>query len=210
VGVRQAVGGVLGRGGRLTTLRTFVAVHRGDSFASLVLYRRLMLRQGVTLPTAPPDAFEPIWCAWPGDRLRTEFTVEQVLATVPFVKKLGFGWVTLDDGWQVAEGDWTPAHSKFPRGGADMKAFVDKVHAAGLRAQLWWSPLSAAPGSRTEREHADWLLRNPDGSTRKISWWNVFYLCPAEEGVRADARAFVRKALGEWGFDGLKIDGQHL
>ena len=28
--------------------------------------------------------------------------------------------------------------------------------------------------------------------------------------MRADAAAFVRKALGEWGFDGLKIDGQHL
>ena len=28
--------------------------------------------------------------------------------------------------------------------------------------------------------------------------------------MRADAAAFARKALGEWGFDGLKIDGQHL
>jgi len=28
--------------------------------------------------------------------------------------------------------------------------------------------------------------------------------------VGEDAQAFVRKALGEWGFDGLKIDGQHL
>ena len=91
-----------------------------------------------------------------------------------------------------------------------MKAFVDRIHAAGLRAQLWWSPLSAKPGSRTEREHPDWLLRNADGSARKVSWWDTFYLCPAVEGVREDARAFVRKALGDWGFDGLKIDGQHL
>ena len=28
--------------------------------------------------------------------------------------------------------------------------------------------------------------------------------------MREDAAAFARKALGEWGFDGLKIDGQHL
>jgi alpha-galactosidase len=205
--VRQAVGRVLGPGEKLTTLRTFVAVHRGDSFASLVLYRRLMARQGVTLPTAPPNAFQPIWCAWGYGR---EFTPEQVLATIPLVQKMGFGWVTLDDGWQVAEGDWTPVPAKFPHGDADMKAFVDKIHAAGMRAQLWWSPLSADPGSRTEREHAGWLLRNADGSTRKVSWWDAFYLCPALQGVRDDARAFVKKALGEWGFDGLKIDGQHL
>ena len=205
--VRQAVGRVLAPGERLTTLRTFVAVHRGDYFESLFLYRRLMARQGVTLPTAPPDAFQPIWCAWGYGR---EFTPEQVLATIPLAQKMGFGWVTLDDGWQVAEGDWTPVPSKFPRGDADMKAFVDKIHAAGMRAQLWWSPLSADPGSRTEREHPGWLLRNADGSTRKVSWWDAYYLCPALQAVRDDARAFVKKALGEWGFDGLKIDGQHL
>jgi alpha-galactosidase len=208
--VRQAVGRALAPGEKLTTLRTFVAVHRGDCFRTLELYRKLMLRQGVTLPTAQADAFQPIWCAYPGDKLRTEFTLEQVLATVPAVKRLGFGWVTLDDGWQVTEGDWNLEPKKFPRGDADMRNFVDQIHAAGLRAQLWWSPLSATLGSRTEREHPDWLLRNADGSTRKISWWDSRYLCPALDAVREDARAFVRRALGEWGFDGLKIDGQHL
>ena len=208
--VRLAVGRVLAPGERLATLRTFVAVHRGDYFAALSLYRRLMQRQGVTLPTAPADAYQPIWCAYAGDRLRTKFTMEQVVATIPVVQRLGFGWVTLDDGWQIADGDWTLEPAKFPRGDADMKAFVDRVHAAGLKAQLWWCPLSAVLESRTAREHPDWLLRNPDGSTRLISWWNSRYLCPALDSVREDARAFVRKALGDWGFDGLKIDGQHL
>jgi alpha-galactosidase len=91
-----------------------------------------------------------------------------------------------------------------------MKALVDRIHAAGLKAQLWWAPMGADAGSRTERDHPDWLLRNADGSTRKITWWDSQYLCPAVEGVREDAAAFARKALGEWGFDGLKVDGQHL
>ena len=207
VGVMAAVGRALAPGEKLTTLRTFASVHRGDHFRTLVTYRKMMLKQGVRLATAPPSAFEPIWCAWGYGR---EFTTEQILATLPVVRKLGFGWVTLDDGWQVAEGDWSPTQAKFPRGDADMKEFVDRVHAAGFKAQLWWSPLSADPGSRLEKEHPDWLLRNRDGSTRKISWWDAFYLCPALADVREDARAFVRRALGEWGFDGLKIDGQHL
>jgi alpha-galactosidase len=207
LGVRAAVGRTLAPGEKLTTLRTFAAVHRGDHFQPLVTYRKLMLQQGIRLATAPPSAFEPIWCAWGYGR---EFTTEQILATLPVVEKLGFGWVTLDDGWQVAEGDWSPTPAKFPRGDADMREFVGRVHAAGFRAQLWWSPLAADPGSRLEREHPEWLLRNRDGSTRKISWWDAFYLCPAYAGVREDARAFVRRALGDWGFDGLKIDGQHL
>jgi alpha-galactosidase len=207
LGVRDAVGRTLAPGERLTTLKTFVAVHQGDHFQTLVAYRQLMLRQGLHLPTAPASAFEPIWCAWGYGR---EFTVDQILATLPVAEKLGFGWVTLDDGWQVGIGDWTPTPAKFPRGDADMKAFVDRIHAAGFRAQLWWSPLAAHPGSRLAREHPEQLLRNQDGSSRVVSYWDSLYLCPALRAVREDARAFVRKALGEWGFDGLKIDGQHL
>ncbi len=207
LGLRAAAGRVLAPGEKLTTLKTFVAVHRGDHFQSLATYRRLMIRQGIQLATAPASAFEPIWCAWGYGR---EFTTEQVLATLPVVEKLGLRWVTLDDGWQVAEGDWSPNPAKFPGGDADMKKFVDRIHAAGFRAQLWWTPLAADPGSRLEREHPELLLRNQDGSTRAITWWDSLYLCPANQAVREDAQAFVRKALGEWGFDALKIDGQHL
>jgi alpha-galactosidase len=51
---------------------------------------------------------------------------------------------------------------------------------------------------------------NKDGSKRKISWWNSFYLCPADRAVVEYHKALVRKILGEWGFDGLKLDGQHM
>ena len=131
-----------------------------------------MMRQGVAC-RPPPARFEPIWCAWGYGR---EFTPEQVLATLPVVKRLGFGWVTLDDGWQVARGRLDPPPRKFPRGDADMKALVDRIHAAGLKAQLWWTPLAADPGSRTEREHPEQLLLNGDGTPRKITWWDSSYL----------------------------------
>ena len=194
-------------GQSLETLRTFVGVHRGDHFQTLSDYRRYMLKQGVQLPAAPPSAFEPLWCAWGYGR---NATLEQVIATLPIVKKLGFGWVTLDDGWQVAQGGWTPNPVKYPHGEADMKALVERIHAAGLKAQLWWAPLAADPGSAVERVHPEQLLLKQDGARSKISYWNSYFMCPAFEPVRADGAAFARKALGEWGFDGLKIDGQHL
>ena len=197
----------LGPGESFETPRTFVRVHRGDHFETLADYRRLMVRQGVVIPKAPKDAFEPIWCAWGYGR---EVTPRQVFETLPVAKRLGFGWAVLDDGWQVAEGDWTPVPTKFPAGDADMKALVDRIHEAGLKAQLWWTPLAMDPGTQLERAHPEWVLLNADGSRQKITWWDSFYLCPAFPPVRDDARAFVKKALGEWGFDGLKIDGQHL
>jgi alpha-galactosidase len=188
----------------LDTLRSFVAVHRGDHWDALP--RRRDASPGVSIPQAPEMHSNRLVRLGYG----RDFTPQQVFETLPVAKRLGFRWAVLDDGWQVAEGDWVPIASKFPAGDADMKALVDRIHDAGLKAQLWWSPLGADPGSRTDREHSDWLLRNENGSPRKISWWDANYLCPAHEPVRADAAAFAKKALGEWGFDGLKIDGQHL
>ena len=68
------------------------------------------------------------------------------------------GWVTMDDGWQTNLGDWKPNPQKFPRGDASIRELVDKIHAKGLKAQLWWAPLSVSPRSDIAREHSDWLL----------------------------------------------------
>lgn len=189
------------------TLRTFVAVHRGDYFQALTEYRRRMVRQGFQMASAPDSAFGPIWCAWGYGR---SVQLKQIYDTLPTVKKMGFSWVTLDDGWQNNYGDWAVDPKKFPHGDADMKALVDRIHEEGFKAQLWWSPLSAVPDSQLLKDHSDFVLLNRDGSKRKISWWNSFYLCPADRGVVEYHKALVRKILGEWGFDGLKLDGQHM
>ena len=58
----------------------------------------------------------------------------------------------MDDGWQTNEGDWALLPAKFPNGDRDMKALVDKIHAQGFRAQLWWAPLAAKPDSNVVQE----------------------------------------------------------
>ena len=198
---------VLKPGESFHTFRTFVAVHRGDYFNALVEYRRFMIAQGLRLATPPTDGKGAIWCAWGYGRT---VRPEQVYDTLPTAKKLGFKWVTLDDGWQNNVGDWALDPKKFPNGDKDMRALVDRIHAEGFRAQLWWSPLSAIPDSNLLKEHPDYALLNQDGSKRKISWWNSDYLCPADRGVIEYHKALVRKILVDWGFDGLKLDGQHM
>jgi alpha-galactosidase len=207
VAVRSNKERTLDPGESFHTLRTFVSVHQGDYFRTLTEYRRLMQRQGFQMASAPDSAFGPIWCAWGYGR---SVKLKQVYDTLPTVKKMGFSWVTLDDGWQNNYGDWAVDPNKFPHGDADMKALVDRIHEEGFKAQLWWSPLSAVTDSQLLKEHPDFLLLNRDGSKRKISWWNSFYLCPADRAVVEYHKALVRKILGEWGFDGLKLDGQHM
>src|SRR5579864_6284367 len=207
VAVRSNKERTLEPGESFHTLRTFVSAHQGDYFRTLTEYRRFMMRQGFQMASAPDSAFGPIWCAWGYGR---SVKLKQVYDTLPTVKKMGFAWVTLDDGWQNNYGDWAVDPKKFPHGDADMKALVDRIHEEGFKAQLWWSPLSAVPSSQLLKEHSDFLLLNEDGSKRKISWWNSFYLCPADRAVVEYHKALVRKILVEWGFDGLKLDGQHM
>jgi alpha-galactosidase len=198
---------VLKRGENFHTLRTFVSVHQGDYFRTLVEYRRFMLAQGLRPATPPTDGKGAIWCAWGYGRT---FRPQQVYDTLPTVKQLGFKWVTLDDGWQNNVGDWALDAKKFPNGDADMRALVDRIHQEGFRAQLWWSPLSSVSDAELLKDHPDYALLNKNGSKQKISWWNSYYLCPADKRVVEYHKALVRKILLDWGFDGLKLDGQHM
>jgi len=205
--VRSKEGRVLNPGQAFSTLRTFVAVHKGDYFETLKQYRLLMFRQGFAQRRAPESAFGAMWCAWGYGRT---FQPKQVYETLPTVKELGFKWVTIDDGWQDTYGDWRLDAKKFPKGDADMKALVDTIHKEGFLAQLWWSPMSGVLKSQLLEEHPDMLLKNRDQSNQKISWWDSYYLCPADKTVVEYHKALVRKIFGDWGFDGLKLDGQFM
>jgi alpha-galactosidase len=198
---------ILKPGQDLKTLETFVAVHERDYFATLRDYRRVMVQKGVRFPDTPASAFEPIWCAW---GFGSHFQPKQIVTALPVVKALGFKWVTMDDGWQNAEGDWLPNPEKFPHGDADVKALVDKIHDEGFKAQLWWSPMSVSARSEVLHEHPDWLLLDPQGKERKISYFHTSYLCPAVPAVVHWHQRLAEKIIRDWGFDGLKIDGQFL
>lgn len=194
-------------GDSLQGLSTFVRRHEGDFYRTLATYSDMMAAQGAEMPTFPEAAYEPVWCAWGYGR---NFRTEDILSALPKVKEMGLEWVVLDDGWQVAEGEWRPHPKRFPNGDGSMKAFVDSIHDAGLKAKLWWVPLAADPGSRVDDLHPDWALLNENGSKREITWWDSYYLCPAVPGVRAYTRDLIDKFINDWGYDGLKIDGQNL
>lgn len=188
------------------TFKSFVTTFKGDIFNPLRAYANYMESLGIKRATSPKD-IGPIWCAWGYGR---DFTVDQVIKTLPEAKRLGFEWVGLDDGWQTAIGDWTVNTKKFPRGEEDLKKLVDEIHKMGMKAQLWWAPLAAHQKSKYVSDFKDRLLLNENNTPREITWWDSSYLCPAEENVQKDMAALAKKFIKEWGFDGLKIDGQHL
>ena len=194
-------------GDSLTTLETFVTVHRRDYFATLDTYRRLMSERGLASPQPPAGSYEGIWCAWGYDR---KFTVAEVEGTLQKAADLGLKWAVLDDGWQTSEGDWYLDPTKFPHGEADMRALVAAIKAAGLKPRLWVTPLAVNPGTDLLHDHVDMLLLDKDGAPQLISWWNAFYLCPAYQPTIDYTETLMNRIFRDWGFEGVKIDGQHL
>jgi alpha-galactosidase len=198
---------VLHPGDTLNTYSTFVSVHHGDYFHTLRQYSLYMQKKGIQMPESEPAAFEPIWCAWGYER---KFTVAEILGTLQKVKDIGFKWVGIDDGFQKAEGDWDVNTKTFPGGDAEMKSLVDKIHSYGMKAQLWWAPLAVDPQSSLYEQHPDIIIKDKNGAPEDITWWDSYYMSPVYKGTLDHTKEMVNKFLGEWGYDGLKLDGQHL
>jgi alpha-galactosidase len=194
-------------GDTLHTFQTFVSVHTGDYYNALRQYTEVMKAKGVKFADAEEDAFESVWCGWGYER---KFTTENIISTLPKVKEMGIKWAVIDDGFQVAEGDWSIDTKRFPGGSKDMKRMIDAIHGHGLKAMLWWAPLAADPGSRVLKENPDILLINKYGAPQYITWWDSYYLSPAAEETYVYTRETIEMFMKDWGFDGLKLDGQHM
>ena len=191
----------------IETLETFISVTKGDYFSNLARYSNLMQAKGIKIVESEEAAFEPIWCAWGYER---KFTLDEIIGTLPKVKELGIKWVVLDDGFQIAEGDWDVNTAKFKNGNKDIKNLVNKIHDYGLKAKIWWAPLAADPGSKLLNENPDMLVIQKNGAPEFITWWDAYYLSPSKEKTIGHTKETVHMFMEEWGFDGLKMDGQHM
>lgn len=190
----------------ITTYETFVSLHEGDFFHPLKQFSHFMQSKGLVFVDPEPSAYEPVWCAWGYERT---FTIDEIVATLPKVKELGFKWVDVDDGFQISEGDWEP-NERFPGGDKDMRRLADEIHKFDLKAKLWWAPLAADPDSRILREKPEMQLKTVNGIPQYITWWDSYYLSPVNPHTKEYTRDLVKRFLHTWDFDGLKMDGQHL
>jgi alpha-galactosidase len=91
-----------------------------------------------------------------------------------------------------------------------MIALVDAIKRTGMKPKLWLAPLAARPTSDLLRDHSDMLLLDKEGAPQNITWWDSYTLCPAYPKTVEWGKALVRRTMREWGYEGLKLDGQHL
>lgn len=114
-----------------------------------------------------------------------------------------FGMTTfqIDDGWQIAHGDWEP-NEKFPHG---MKWIADEIAKLGFQPGLWLEPFCVSADSKLAREHPDWIVRkNEMAETLMPKDWLILDLTHPE--VKKWLGDLFRKVGREWGFRFIKID----
>lgn len=225
-GIEDSIGFVMKPNEEFSSIPFAIILHKGDYFNALSTYSNLLQLEGVKFNNSQINSLEPEWCAWGYGR---NFNKEQILNSLDEVVSLGFKWVTIDDGWQSADGDWGLSNDKFKNGETEFKSMIDSIHSKGLKVRLWWVPFTASDSSysvanypdrlkefgmtiqsKIAKQHPNWFSFDKNKKRYQVTWWNSYQLCPALKEVRDYFKSFVVKAIKDWGVDGFKIDGQNL
>ena len=198
-------------GETFSTPRSFVAVYSGDFYEPLRMWSSVLQKEGWELRKPSSEAYNVSWCGW---GYESDVTPAQMLGTIPKLKEFNIKWATLDDRWFNDYGDWQPRSDTFP--GDSIHRMVDDFHKQGILVQLWWLPLAVEDGqgrwgdhkygiAKIVQEHPEWLILDKDGKHARTTR-NLAALCPAVPEVQAYYRELTKKFIGEWGFDGSKLD----
>ena len=130
-------------------------------------------------------------------------SAESVEKECKLASKLGFKSVIVDDGWQTDDnnrgysycGDWAPSPNKFP----DFPAHVKKVQDMGLKYMMWFSVPFLGMKAKMWETFKDKILCYDDFQQAAVL--DIRY-----PEVREFLKGIYRKAVEEWGVDGLKLD----
>jgi alpha-galactosidase len=137
------------------------------------------------------------WCSWYHYFEKvTEADVLENLAAIG-ERQLPVDVVQVDDGWQAEVGDWLELSGRF----RSLPDLVARIRDTGRRAGIWVAPFLVVAGSRTAREHPDWLAGRAG-----YNWGQeTFGLDLTNPGVRDHLRATFAM-LVDAGFDYFKVD----
>ena len=179
---------------------------RGGAFADTVREATdwIVNVNGFKVAHAPDSAFEPLYSTWYA--YLQDVHAEPLEAEASEAASLGMKTMILDDGWQKddsatfysAVGDWMPVNGRFP----DMKAHVDAVHKVGLKYMLWLAvPYVGDESKAFARFKGKYLKVRGEKSPGKSA-----ILDPRFPEVREYLISTYARVVGEWGFDGVKLD----
>lgn len=201
---------------------SIVVAHEGDFFNGCKIYSDAMKTHGhsdIPVESLPDWAWAPHWETW---GFKEDFDPEIVLAMLPELKQLGVESITLDAGWYKrdsvsGEGMYLVDPQKYA-GVGGFKAFIDAIHAEGIKVLGW----AMAPVARLDprtltstlmEEHPDYFISSsphrlvPAAMTGYFPTSDMYDLCLGNPEVLDVYTTFlVDLFIKEYDLDGFKFD----
>jgi len=121
------------------------------------------------------------------------------------LKKYGWDFLQIDDGWQAANRDFTGHDPKgvYPSG---MKPTAEAIARHGFRPGIWITPFGWDHKRPAFAAHQDWFVQRKDGSVYAVEWGG-----DSLDMSHPQAREFLKGVLGrigkDWGYTFFKLDG---
>ncbi len=146
------------------------------------------------------------WCSW--YHYFSRIKPDSLRSNLELAADHGLDCVQIDDGYQLAIGDWTEPNATF---GPDLSSHARVIQEHHVQAGLWTAPFLAVKGSRVFHSHPDWFVRGKHGRPKMALWnpigWSgrAFTLDTTRQDVLAHLRSTFA-ALVEQGWDYHKID----
>lgn len=88
-------------------------------------------------------------------RIRELMTEENIIAEIKRAADLKVDIFVLDDGWEQAQGNWTPHQERLPNGLAPIKAELDRH---GIKMGIWLSPMGIDSSQARYEQHPEWVI----------------------------------------------------
>ncbi len=99
--------------------------------------------------------------------LRGILTYERVFEEIENAAELGVDIFVLDDGWNIAQGNWQPNTERFPEGLAPIKKQLDKH---GIKLGLWYSPMGIDSTTQRYKKYPQWVIKDSEGHPVMAQW----------------------------------------
>lgn len=174
----------------------FRNIHFSDSLRDVSKWWETF--EGLKPTPVPAIAKKPIYSTW--YQFHQNLDEKAIVSECEIAYEMGYKAIIVDDGWQTNDtnrgydytGDWQP--ERFP----DMVGLIDKIHATGMKAAIWYSVPFCGKESKAYEHFKGKFL------TEEHRWAPVFD--PRYPEVREHLIGLYTNALKDWNLDGFKLD----
>ncbi len=149
------------------TVWTAFAFYQNPVTTQEVIHQYLMEQITSHKPARIPHYYYNTWgMQRTSSDLRGVFTEDRIKEEIGYAAGLGVDLFVMDDGWEVAQGVWTP-NERLSNG---IKSLVEEIKRNGMIPGIWLSPMGISAQAERYKAHPEWVIRDRNGNPIKGQW----------------------------------------